>query len=36
MTNLTGITFTGVDEYTDLDRLQKIQEKYRTIKPKKT
>ena len=28
MTKLTGITFTGVDEYTDLDRLQKIQEKY--------
>ena len=28
MNKLTGITFTGIDEYTDLDRLQKIQEKY--------
>ena len=28
MRKLTGITFTGVDEYTDLDRLQKIQETY--------
>ncbi len=28
MNKLTGITFTGVDEWTDLDRLQEIQEKY--------